>query len=320
MRHCPKSPRPATLLLLAAALAQTACHPATWATAPTGTPSPPGAGLFPRAVVTKEQVDEAVTIERALAEHYVTDAPAGTPWFEVLSGNSRVLVVAPHATDQMREGQPKRADAGTGSLAVMLNRLAGTPVIYTTARSPSDPNFYDDNDFKRRLEELLRELRPALVLDLHASHSSRPYDVDFGTMGGEALAGRPRHLIRLADRLRDEGLTNFSQDYFAASRNETVTKWVSGRGVPCIQCEFSATWMLPPDAVADKSLQQHRFAQLLQGLVRFVVEIDSARTEAPGNHGLQHVAAPRPAVEIDSDREPAQIIEITRKAGRELRS
>ena len=160
----------------------------------------------------------------------------------------------------------KGPDRGTGSLARALHRLTGQTAIVTTRRSPSDPNYYDDNAFKVELARLVESTKPMLVLDLHASHGHRPYDIDYGVMGGRSLLGREEWLTKLSAILTREGLVNQSRDYFPAAKNQTVTKFVSARGIPAIQLEISATWL---DAGGD-SLRAHRFAQLLQGLVRFI--------------------------------------------------
>jgi len=248
---------------------------------------------FKKAIVRVEDVQFAAKYEAELAQHYTTLAPSNGTWFTVLDGSSRVLVTAGHATAQTREGQLKPADGGTGSLAMMLNRLTHTTTIHTTYASPSDPNYYDDNDFKRAVKKLIEERHPRVVLDLHASHPDHPYDVDFGTMEGRSLLGQTRLLDSLASRLRDEGLGNFSQDFFGASKNQTITKWVSGMGVPTIQCEINSTWLLPapevPSSSADagastglnpadewrNAIQYQRFAELLEGLLRFVSEVDA---------------------------------------------
>ena len=69
-------------------------------------------------------------------------------------------------------------------------------------------------------------------------------------------------------------MLNCSQDYFSAGREETVTAFVSGMGVPCVQLEFSSTWLVRPRE-GDASLYRHRFGQVLQGMVRFVREVDA---------------------------------------------
>jgi hypothetical protein len=240
---------------------------------------------FRRAVIDKADVEQAITYEKRLAPNYRRSAPPGQQWFEVVRGSSSVLVVAGHATAQTREGSLKWEDGGTGSLAVMLSRLACTTTIHTTYASPSDPNYYDDNEFKARLASLLEEVKPALVLDLHASHPYRPYDVDFGTMGGKSVRGDASWLLALGEALRQEGLSSFSQDWFGASKNQTVTKFVSVAGVPVVQLELNSTWMLPRCSADGcdglDGVQPQRFAQLLQGLVRFVRDVDLARGKPP---------------------------------------
>ena len=265
--------------------------------------------LFPRAIVTKEHVAEAARFEGELAKRYNTPPAAGQPWFAVLPGESRVLVVAGHATAHMREGKPKEADGGTGSLAYMINRLAGCPVIYTTHQSPSDPNYYDDNAFKEELERLIARHRPVIVLDLHGSNASRPYDVDFGTIGGgTSLLGRADLLERLAGCLGREGVRNFSQDFFPASRDGTVTRFVSQKlGVPCVQVEVNQNWMITTSQPGVATYMQYqRFAQLLQGIVRFVQSVDQSPGRGRASSGTRllpsKISATRPSGSTTTDQ------------------
>src|SRR5262245_39080291 len=80
------------------------------AAAPPGTTALAGAApLFPRAWVIREDADLAAVCEERLARTYETPPGAGEAWLRVLPGRSRVLVTAPHATAQTREGQTKTA-------------------------------------------------------------------------------------------------------------------------------------------------------------------------------------------------------------------
>lgn len=249
-----------TVLLVTASCCRTTREPA-WALAE-----------IRKAIITKGHIVDAIAFEKSLAQNASRLAPEGTPWFAVRKGNSKVLVTAPHATRPTRNGELRAyADGGTGSLAEMLHRLADATVIYTTYASPSDPNYYDDNEFKRSLSRLADETRPQIVLDLHVSHCNRPYDLDIGTMNGRSLLGRTRLLSRLLAILHEEGMANFSSNYFAAGKAQTVTKFVSSKGVPCVQLELSSTWTSP----GTSDLHAHRYAQLLQALVRFIKEVDN---------------------------------------------
>lgn len=59
---------------------------------------------------------------------------------------------------------------------------------------------------------------------------------------------------------------SMSVDWFAASKNQTVTKYASSRGVPSLQLEFSATRTSPNT----DDLAAHRFAQAMQALANLL--------------------------------------------------
>lgn len=248
--------------------------------------------LFAKPVFRKELVDKAIQYEQELSKRYTSLAPPGTAYFEVLDGNSRVLITAPHATCPMRESQQRFADGGTGSLAFALHELADTSTLVTTYAQPSDPNYYDDNDFKRRLADLVSTGQYDLILDLHGSHPNQPYDVDFGTMGGTSVLGDRFALERLGIRLRDQGLVDLSQDFFPASKNETITKWATLHNIPCIQLEINTTWLFSATdgVIADRaSLQTHRFTQVLEALLNFVRDWDDRKTPRSKSAGAASV-------------------------------
>lgn len=220
-----------------------------------------------RAIVEKLSVEEAIQTEKDLDSKSDRQAPEGIPWFEVIEGSARIIITAPHATKPFREGEYRFSDGGgTAALAKALNKLTGATIIYTTYSSPSDPNYYDDNAFKRTLDNLINAHKPVLILDIHGSHAYRPYDVDLGTMDGQSLFGNEAIAATLVEALRAEGLINVSYNYFGAAKNQTITKFASARGVPAIQMEISSTWLVP----SQNDLSAHRFAQLLQAMVKYI--------------------------------------------------
>lgn len=93
-----------------------------------------------------------------------------------------------------------------------------------------------------------------------------------------------------------EGLRDFSQDYFSASTNQTVTKFVHAKGVPCIQLEINETWLNlfseagikiaggDPVDVSEDVLRvdqngAHRFSAILEALIHFVDSVDNPTPE-----------------------------------------
>jgi hypothetical protein len=252
--------------------------------------------LFPRAFVGNAEVGRAAATEACFEAVYEAAPAPGEAWFAHKQGESRVLIVAGHATSQLRDGKVKRADGGTGALALALHELAGATALYTTRQSPLDPNYYDTSEFKAALARLIEHTKPVLVLDLHASSADKSYDVDFGTMGGASIAGHGEDLRRLGAALRAHGLEVLSQDYFAASKNQTVTKFVATRGVPAIQLEINSTWFLPPSSSQDDPvMQRHRFAQLVGALVTFVCATSPTSACQATIHGRGE-SAPAPPI------------------------
>ena len=119
---------------------------------------------------------------------------------------------------------------------------------------------------KRVSRKLLGQVKPTMVLDLHGSHFGRPFDVDLGTMHGEALLGRTHLLDSLRAHPERRGSKQVIRQFFPAARNATVTRWVAKHGVPCVQVEVQSTWINP----ARDRIRAHRAARLAQGLSRYI--------------------------------------------------
>jgi hypothetical protein len=220
-----------------------------------------------RAIIDVSDVERAITIEKEFKSREGQAPPSGQKWFETRRGSLPVIVTAPHATRPFREGQYRFSDGGgTAALALALHAVCDVTVLYTTYDSPSDPNFYDDNEFKAALGELVTSMHPTVVLDIHGSHPYRPYEIDIGSMDGESVLGRRDFVVDLVGALQDEGISNISHDWFPGSKNQTIIKFVSGKGVPALQLEFSSLRVTPSAGNASA----HRFSQALQALARFL--------------------------------------------------
>jgi hypothetical protein len=222
----------------------------------------------PKSIIQISAIDTIISLEKIFSDNDSILAPEGKAWFEFKTGSKKILLIAPHATAQTREGKIKQPDTGTGSLAMELHKLADVPILYTTYLSPFDPNFYDDNEFKDSLSHILNWIDPVIVLDLHCSHPFHPYDIDFGTMNQKSYINREDLLLSLKSKLIEAGLINQSQDFFSAEKNQTVTKFVSKRGIPAIQLEINSNYL----SAGSSNLESQKTAQLLEGLLKFINE------------------------------------------------
>lgn len=218
-----------------------------------------------RPLVGPAEVAAAIKYDEEVKLHADQLPPKDTADFAVLRGTIPVVITAPHATTPKQKDKNRSSDKGTGALALILHDLTGATVVYTTWASAADPNDTDSCAFKDTLGYLLTEINPLFVIDLHASHPARPYDVDFGTINGASIKSRPSLLKGLTEILASHGLTQQSRDFFSAG-GKTITRFVSSRGIPCIQVEINATWL----RMSGFDIEKHRFAQTLNALVTFV--------------------------------------------------
>ncbi|MCP5504168.1 MAG: hypothetical protein H7A41_03335 [Chlamydiales bacterium] len=182
----------------------------------------------------------------------------------VIKGKLPIIISAPHALEVPRKSG-SFADKGTGELAIMLHKICDVTVIYLSSSPPWNPNACNDNVYKETLRELILTEKPKLVIDLHRAHECRPFDIDYGTLHGRSCSNRM--VQRLTGFLKEEGITNFSSNFFSASSTDTVTKWAHLHGVEAIQLEINATLL---DFDGDRQ-DLHRFSQLLQGLSTFLL-------------------------------------------------
>lgn len=143
-----------------------------------------------------------------------------------------VVLSAPHAVTHQREGQAKKKDLWTGSLVESVAERTSCGFLATVGQQSGDPNWDHDHPYRQRLAAISE-----IVLDVHGMRDDHGVDVCIGR--GEdpspfeiELAER---LVRLAE---SHGLRAQLDDPFPASPR-TITHWLRGQGVPCLQLELA---------------------------------------------------------------------------------
>lgn len=224
---------------------------------------------YPAAIIEPKLVRSSIVIEKRLNQREGVPTPADQKSFKLVTGNQPIIITAPHSVRPFRNGKYRFSDGGaTAAYALALAELIGAHVIYADYENDFDANYEDDNEFKNQLAALIEEVDPILVLDIHGSNPMRSYDLDIGTMHGESLLGKNVLLGDLITRLTKEGIVNISTNRFSASKQQSITKFASNRGVPSLQLEINATYLMPSEG----AIEAQRFAILLQALTRYIAE------------------------------------------------
>jgi hypothetical protein len=159
----------------------------------------------------------------------------------VQESSAGILISAPHAVTHVRDGKKKRADRGTGGLAITLGMLTKAGYVVETSGT-GDPAWDTSHPFK----ETVQALAPRLIIDVHGMKNNPHVDIDLGR--GQFFGDVEDQLVHSFQRLGDERNIRVGIDtVFDASRESTVTSWAQAQGIRAFQVEICAG-LRPPEA------------------------------------------------------------------------
>lgn len=181
------------------------------------------------------------------------------PPFSVVEGELPVIVSAPHAVSQLREGRVKPSDDFTGAMAVVVAELSGANAITASCYDDCDPNWdpFETCAYKQALAEMVRELGAVAVLDLHGVPAAAPDAIEIGSADGftvKAMPGVDEFVCRylreqLNEHLERRGKTVGLNGRHAARGPNTVAHAIAREcDVAALQIEISSPFRVPVDA------------------------------------------------------------------------
>ena len=148
--------------------------------------------------------DEILSLESDFAnnEYFGTNV-----WTEekyrVLSGNTPVLISAPHSVNQLRGDDVRDAEKFTGSLARYLSSATGSYAIFQLF-THADPNFDYDHNYKNGIINLVEVNNIKLLIDIHSSTFKDDTDIDIVTDNRITLLGNSN----IIDSLKEIAIKN----------------------------------------------------------------------------------------------------------------
>lgn len=101
--------------------------------------------------------------------------------FELIDGQGKIMISAPHSVAQIRRGKLKDAEPQTGVIAKLLHDDLDIPIIYKTKNMGDDANFDTNSDYKNALIEYIVNNKIKLLIDLHQLSPSRKEKIDICT-------------------------------------------------------------------------------------------------------------------------------------------
>lgn len=237
------------------------------------------------------RIEEIKALEKLFSDNQYNGA--GKEPFVIEEGTIPIMLSAPHAVNQFREGQVKWADMYTGGIACYLHKVTGCHLIYSCKFTESDPNYDEpgNNKYQDALRDYLSRHKVYLLMDLHGAAKKREYAVEMGT----APAQNPiscvvcdedpsLHEYKFID---DDIKTIFENRFknllldqkkvwknviFDAGDQNTVTKYISkNTETACVQLEINGNYRDPSNKEA--------FDCLIESLIEIIRHFSDIKWE-----------------------------------------
>ena len=169
--------------------------------------------------------------------------------FRYVRGQIPILLSAPHGAVHTRKGKSKEEDEYTAGMVCLVAELTHAHVLYARRKSRTDPNWYADAPYKKRLKQIVEQADIRFVLDIHGAAASRNFGIALGTMGGKSCPDHRDVIVHALEQHGFErggaGLNRLDVDHTFSGRGrrgqETVTGYVASKlGVPAAQFELNA--------------------------------------------------------------------------------
>ncbi len=208
-----------------------------------------------------DPVDWAVKYEALLSERYEQMPHAGEPDYKFMGGNLPVLVVAPHATANWREGEFHEQESFTGSMSALLNRMTGCHTLMSNYCMVADPCWYLETPFRRVFSDVIKAGKVGMVVMLMGSTWQEAPGVQISAYG-ESL-GAEEYERRLKLKLCElEAIGARSFDHFLRPFADYAA---SELNVPVVIIRLHKRYRMP-------RLQSMQFLRATELIASFIAE------------------------------------------------
>lgn len=180
------------------------------------------------------------------------------PAFSISRGNAPLVISAPHAVTQLRDGKMKPSDDFTGALAIVVSEIVGCSSMVACRYDGSDYNWdpFEACPYKQALADFIRDNGIVAVIDVHGVPSASPHAIEIGSADGVSVRTMPGVDALAAESLRCDlapFLERHSKDialngvYGARGPNTVTSAMARECGVASLQLEIATPFRVPSD-------------------------------------------------------------------------
>ncbi|MDK8241337.1 hypothetical protein HMPREF2785_01540 [Corynebacterium sp. HMSC067D03] len=185
----------------------------------------------------------------------------------LLPGTAPVIVTAPHAVEQQRDGKIKLAEPATRWLAEQLHEHVGATALIKTDADKADPNSDEHSPFRDVAVREVEQRGIVAGIDLHQMNPDRPDQVILGTGRGRNIHDDWRVRDIVVAEFNACGVPVLVDEIFPAMGLHRVSSDVALRtNIPYVQVEMNS-------AALDEGPREHMLAALTRIVQRFAEEL-----------------------------------------------
>ncbi len=168
----------------------------------------------------------------------------------VVSGETHVLISAPHGVSQVRLGKQKVAEIGTIPFALELQKRCKSHLIAKTKNSFDDANFDEVSQFKTKLHSLVEKKQITHLFDIHGLSQKREMDINLGVNFGKSISSNTKLFDELVFALKNAGFA-LSIDHPFSGGPKTISGSTNEKfGIWTIQVEINSRLTNRPENIS----------------------------------------------------------------------
>lgn len=168
------------------------------------------------------------------------ELPIGDPLGYYVKEGNVVLISAPHAVSQTRNGKTKFSEPQTFKLAQILQEKTGCSVIIKTENQKDDANYYENSNYRNKIASLIEQGKIKYVLDLHNLNFKRSQQINLGTNYGFNVVGNFTLLNRIVQIFENNGFIVTKDFPFVAPQNTIAGFFSKNYRVFSLQIEINS--------------------------------------------------------------------------------
>lgn len=190
-----------------------------------------------------DKIKHIIELENKYRNNNYNGVKNGNSNFKIIQGRIPILLSAPHAVNQYRNGAIKGADLLTGAIAEYLCEITGTNGIIRTCNFKDDPNFENEGvslEYKKAILRIVKERGVPILIDIHGCKNNHGFDIELGTNYGKNTNQDETYIDICRGEFSKIGKVVID-NRFKASGSATISNYINkNSGIQCIQIEIAS--------------------------------------------------------------------------------